>query len=82
MYRKSSASLQNLSRYSNGGTDRPFWLEAYNGGPYQVDRQKYPVPLFIPHLTLPAFGTIQPDRLADMARAHRTEHRLLGGMNV
>jgi hypothetical protein len=58
--------LQNLSRYSNGGTDRPFWLEAYNGGPYQVDRQKYPVPLFIPHLTLPAFGTIQPDRLADV----------------
>jgi hypothetical protein len=58
--------LQNLSRYSNGGTDRPFWLEAYNGGPHQVDRQKYSVPLFIPHLTLPAFGTIQPDRLADI----------------
>lgn len=58
--------LQNLSRYSNGGTDRPFWLEAYNGGPYQVDRQKYPVPLFISHLTLPAFGTIQPDRLSDI----------------
>jgi Protein of unknown function (DUF3987) len=58
--------LLNLSRYSNGGTDRPFWLEAYNGGPYQVDRQKYPVPIFIPHLTVPAFGTIQPDRLADI----------------
>ncbi|MBX6747143.1 MAG: DUF3987 domain-containing protein, partial [Acetobacteraceae bacterium] len=58
--------LLNLSRYSNGGTDRPFWLEAYNGGPYQIDRQKYPVPIFIPHLTLPAFGTIQPERLADI----------------
>jgi hypothetical protein len=58
--------LLNLSRYSNGGTDRPFWLEAYAGGPYQIDRQKYPVPLFIPHLTLPAFGTIQPERLADI----------------
>ena len=58
--------LQNLSRYANGGTDRPFWLEAYNGGPYQVDRQKYPEPLCIRHLTLPAFGTIQPDRLADI----------------
>jgi hypothetical protein len=58
--------LLNLSRYANGGTDRPFWLEAYNGGPYQVDRQKYPVPIFVPHLTVPAFGTIQPDRLADI----------------
>jgi hypothetical protein len=58
--------LLNLSRYANGGTDRPFWLEAYNGGSYQVDRQKYPVPIFVPHLTVPAFGTIQPDRLADI----------------
>ena len=58
--------LQNLSRYANGGTDRPFWLEAYSGGPYRVDRQKYPAPLFIAHLTLPAFGTIQPDRLVDI----------------
>jgi hypothetical protein len=58
-----AAWLLNLSRYSSG-TDRPFWLEAYNGGPYQVDRQKHPAPLFIHHLTVPIFGTIQPDRLA------------------
>ncbi len=58
--------LLNLARYSNGGTDRPFWLEAYNGGPYQVDRQKYPVPIYVPHLTVPAFGTIQPERLSDL----------------
>jgi hypothetical protein len=59
--------LLNLSRYS-GGTDRPFWLEAYNGGPYQVDRQKNPEPIFVPHLTVPIFGTIQPDRLADVLK--------------
>jgi hypothetical protein len=59
-----SGWLLNLSRYS-GGTDRPFWLEAYNGGPYQVDRQKHPEPVFIPHLTVPIFGTIQPDRLGE-----------------
>jgi hypothetical protein len=58
--------LLNLSRYSNGGTDRPFWLESYNGGPYQVDRQKYPVPIFVPHLTVSTFGTIQPERLAEI----------------
>jgi hypothetical protein len=57
--------LLNMSRYSNGGSDRPFWLEAYTGGPYQVDRQKYPVPIFVSHLTIPVFGTIQPDRLAE-----------------
>ena len=57
--------LLNLSRYS-GGTDRPFWLEAYVGGPYQVDRQKHPEPLFVPHLAVPVFGTIQPDRLDDV----------------
>ena len=58
--------LLNLSRYSNGGSDRPFWLEAYSGGPHQVDRAKFDVPIFIPHLTIPAFGTIQPERLADI----------------
>jgi len=61
-----AAWLLNLCRYANGGSDRPFWLEAYNGGPMQVDRVKNPDPVFIPHLTVPIFGTIQPDRLADI----------------
>ncbi|MGI4951927.1 MAG: DUF3987 domain-containing protein [Janthinobacterium lividum] len=56
--------LLNLQRYS-GGSDRPFWLESYVGGPYTVDRQKNPVPLFIPRLSVATFGTIQPDRLDD-----------------
>ena len=56
--------LLNLQRYS-GGSDRPFWLESYVGGPYTVDRLKNPVPLYIPRLALATFGTIQPDRLED-----------------
>lgn len=56
--------LLNLSRYS-GGSDRPFWLESYVGGPYKVDRQKHPEPVFIPRLAVATFGTIQPDRLED-----------------
>jgi len=56
--------LLNLSRY-NGGTDRPFWLESYVGGSYTVDRQKHPDPIHLPRLAVPAFGTIQPDRLHD-----------------
>ena len=57
--------LLNLSRYS-GGSDRPFWLEAYMGGAMQVDRLKNPEPLFIPHLSVSVLGTIQPDRLDDV----------------
>ena len=56
--------LLNLQRYS-GGSDRPFWLESYVGGPYTVDRLKNPVPIFIPRLAVATFGTIQPDRLDD-----------------
>lgn len=56
--------LLNLSRYS-GGSDRPFWLESYVGGPYIVDRLKNPAPIRLPRLAVASFGTIQPDRLAD-----------------
>lgn len=56
--------LLNLQRYS-GGTDRPFWLEAYVGGPFSVDRLKNPLPLYIPRLAVATFGTIQPDRLEE-----------------
>ena len=56
--------LQNLSRYSSG-TDRPFWLEAYVGGPYTVDRLKNPIPIFIRRLAMATFGTVQPERLED-----------------
>jgi hypothetical protein len=58
-----SGWLLNLTRYTNG-TDRPFWLEAYNGGAYQVDRAGADEPLLIPRLSLSVFGTIQPERLA------------------
>ncbi len=61
-----AAWLLNLSRYANGGTDRPFWLESYVGGPMQVDRVKNPDPVFIPRLSVATFGTIQPDRLGDV----------------
>ncbi len=67
LYRRDELAgwLLNLSRYSNGGTDRPFWLEAYVGGPHQVDRVKNPEPVLISHLACAVFGTIQPERLID-----------------
>jgi hypothetical protein len=61
--------LLNLSRYANGGTDKPFWLEAFIGGSHQVDRVKNPDPVFIPHLSVAMFGTIQPDRLEEILSA-------------
>lgn len=56
--------LLNLGRYSSG-TDRPFWLEAFVGGPYTVDRLKNPVPIFIRRLSVATFGTVQPERLEE-----------------
>lgn len=58
--------LSNMARFANGGSDRPFWLESYVGGPFQVDRRGMPEPIFIPHLTVSVFGTIQPERLAEL----------------
>ncbi|HWX50542.1 MAG TPA: DUF3987 domain-containing protein [Roseomonas sp.] len=61
-----SGWLLNLGRYANGGTDRPFWLEAWNGGRHRVDRQKHPEPIILDHLAVATFGTIQPDRLGEV----------------
>jgi Protein of unknown function (DUF3987) len=52
----------NLSRYS-GGTDRPFWLECWNGGHYVVERMGRPA-LAIDHLLVGLVGGFQPDKLA------------------
>jgi Protein of unknown function (DUF3987)/Primase C terminal 2 (PriCT-2)/Bifunctional DNA primase/polymerase, N-terminal len=54
--------LGNLQRYS-GGNDRPFFLTAWTGGSYRVDRVTSATAI-IPCLSLGIFGTIQPDRLA------------------
>jgi hypothetical protein len=61
--------LGNMNRYAGGGgSDRQFWLEAYQGGVYNVDRVKYQVPLTIPYLSVGVIGGIQPDVLADLLK--------------
>lgn len=52
----------NLSRYS-GGTDKEFWLEAWNGKPYAVERINRP-PANVEHLLVGITGGFQPDKLA------------------
>lgn len=57
--------LENMQRYSGGGSDRPFWLEAYGGRGFSVERMGRP-PLTIDRLTIGALGGIQPDRLKSL----------------
>jgi hypothetical protein len=60
-----SAWAANLKKYGEG--DRAFWIEAYGGRPYTVDRRKLGAkPMFIPHLAVSVLGGIQPDRLASL----------------
>jgi hypothetical protein len=54
--------LQGMTRYSGGGSDRPFWLEAYGGRAYSVERMGRE-PVYIDRLTVGVLGGIQPDRL-------------------
>ena len=51
----------NMSRYSRG-SDRPFWLEAWNGGRHVVERMSGSI--VIEHLLVGVIGCFQPDKLA------------------
>jgi Protein of unknown function (DUF3987) len=52
----------NMSRYSNG-SDREFWLEAWNGGCFTVERMSRE-PIKVDHLVVGLIGGFQPDKLA------------------
>jgi len=57
-----SGWLGSMDRYS-GGADRPFWLEAYGGRSFTVDRKNSPEPIIIDHLSIAILGGTQPDKL-------------------
>jgi hypothetical protein len=57
--------LEGMARYSGGGSDRPFWLEAYGGRGFTVERMGRE-PLTIDRLTVGVIGGIQPDRLKSL----------------
>ena len=79
-YRDELAGWLNFDRYSGGKGERAFWLEAFGGGSYTVDRKSLKEPLYIPRLSVCVVGSIQPDRLvssllrAVAARAERDEY--------
>lgn len=57
-----SGWLGSMDRY-NGGGDRPFWLEAYGGRSFAVDRKNNPEPLIVDYLSIAILGGTQPDKL-------------------
>lgn len=59
-----AAWLGNIAKYGDG--DRAYWLEAYGGRPYVVDRKSLPMPQRLPHLAVSVTGGIQPDRLSTL----------------
>jgi Protein of unknown function (DUF3987)/Bifunctional DNA primase/polymerase, N-terminal len=62
--------LGNMNRYAGGeGGDRQFWIEAYQGGHYTIDRIKHIVGMSIQHLSVGVIGGIQPDRLAELLKS-------------
>lgn len=62
--------LGNFDRYGGKGGDRAFWLEAYGGRSYVLDRVKFGgKAVHIPHLSVSVLGSIQPDRLASLLMA-------------
>lgn len=60
--------IAGMDRYSNGaGSDRAFWLQAYGGRPWIMDRVKDGDDgVNVPHLTWAVLGGIQPDRLGSL----------------
>jgi hypothetical protein len=58
--------LTGMTTYNDTG--RQFWLEAYGGRPYRVERQKHPRPIDVPRLAVAVSGGTQPDRLAGLMR--------------
>ena len=56
--------LTGMNAYNDSG--RSFWVEAYGGRPYRVERQKNPEPIHIPRLVVAVTGGTQPEKLAEM----------------
>jgi putative DNA primase/helicase len=55
--------LTSFDRYTPGG--REFWLEAYGGRPFVIDRKGSPEPTIVPFNGVSVTGGIQPEKLAD-----------------
>ena len=57
--------IGNLNKYGGDG-DRAFWLEAWGGGSFTIDRVKHDRPISAPVLACALVGGIQPDKLSEI----------------
>jgi hypothetical protein len=55
-----------MNAYNDAG--RAFWVEAYGGRPYRVERKKNPEPINVPRNVVAVHGGTQPDKLAVLMR--------------
>jgi Protein of unknown function (DUF3987) len=55
-----------MNAYNDAG--RSFWVEAYGGRPYRVERKKHPEPIVVQRLAIAVHGGTQPDKLAALMR--------------
>src|SRR5258708_17788942 len=62
--------LIGMNSYSDAA--RPFWIEAYGGRRYLVERVKLAIPIDVQHPAVAWFGPNQPARLAQVKRHPRT----------
>ena len=61
-----SGWLGSMDQYSGAGSDRAFYLEAWNGGAYVIDRVKHGgQPVRVPYASLAITGGLQPDKLRE-----------------
>ena len=58
--------ITGMNAYNDAG--RAFWIEAFGGRPYRVERQKHPEPIIVPRLAVSVVGGVQPDRLGPLMR--------------
>jgi hypothetical protein len=56
--------FKGMNVYNEAG--RAFWIEAYGGRPYRVERVKHPEPIDVPRLVVAVTGGTQPDKLTEM----------------
>jgi hypothetical protein len=58
--------IDGMTVYNEAG--RAFWVEAYGGRPYRLERQKHPEPIEIARFAVAVYGSTQPDKIAALMR--------------
>jgi len=58
--------IDGMTSYNDAG--RAFWVEAYGGRPYRLERQKHPEPIEIAYFVVAVYGSTQPDKIAALMR--------------